>query len=72
MAAGDDRFRAELQRDPRSALARYGLAIDSSLVPEEVKLPEKAVLASALSDLGGELGVDDHGPNQEWSGFIGH
>lgn len=38
--ATDDQFRAELQANPSSALAEYGIQVDTEQLPENVSLPE--------------------------------
>jgi hypothetical protein len=55
--ADDDAFRARVARDPRAALAEYGVAEEPGLVPDAVVLPAKAKLV--------ELGLDKKKPKPE-------
>ena len=63
MAAGDDRFRAELQTNPQAALARFGFDIEGLDLPAQIDLPKKnEVLKAAESE-----GTDNR---LAWWGFI--
>ena len=44
--AEDDAFRAHVAKNPRAALAEYGVADEAGLVPDAVVLPAKADLAA--------------------------
>lgn len=62
MAAGDDRFRAELQSNPSAALARFGWTLDESDLPEQVSLPNKHEVRKA-AEADGEF-------HEAWFGFL--
>jgi putative modified peptide len=44
--AEDDAFRAHVAKNPRAALAEYGVADEAGLVPDSVVLPGKEELAA--------------------------
>jgi len=48
--ADDDRFRAEVERDPVAALARHGVQLDPRHLPEQVALPTREALQSFLEE----------------------
>jgi hypothetical protein len=52
LLAKDDGFRAELQADPRSALAKHRIHVDPEMIPDKVRLPEKELF---LTDEGQRL-----------------
>ena len=52
--AEDDAFRAHVAKNPRAALAEYGVADEAGLVPDAVVLPAKAELVA--------LGLDETPP----------
>ena len=63
MAAGDDRFRAELQTNPQAALTRFGFDVEGLDLPAQIDLPEKnEVLKATESD-----SLDE---SLAWWGFI--
>ncbi len=62
----DDEFRASLESDPQTALAEYGLQVDSQSLPTSVALPDKATL-SALLD---EIGKSSWPPDLPWAGWF--
>ena len=61
MAAGDDRFRAELQTNPQAVLTRFGFDVEGLDLPAQVELPEKGEVLKAS-----EQEIND----KNWWGFI--
>lgn len=58
-AALDDHFRAELEANPQAALARCGISIDPSIIPQHIALPEKGLLKRAVSAAEDESDIFD-------------
>ncbi len=52
LVAHDDQFRQQLQANPATVLAKFGLS--TSDVPQRVTLPGKDVLQSSLQHLAGD------------------
>ena len=48
MAAEDDRFRAEIQTDPRGAFGRFGLDLGTAELPQAIELPSTEKLHDVL------------------------
>jgi putative modified peptide len=67
----DDEFRAELAARPRRVLAEYGVEIASSLIPAEVKLPDKRQVARIRSaiDRTAEIRIPGSGVRM-WPGLL--
>ena len=64
--ADDDKFRAEVEADPRARLAELGLQIDLGDLPAQVTLPSKQALKSNSA-----LAESFWPWSQRWYGFLG-
>jgi hypothetical protein len=49
--AESDEFRAELERDPRAVLGRFGLRVADDQIPLSVTLPPKEVIRDAADQI---------------------
>lgn len=68
-ASQDDRFRAELQEDPSSVLAKFGIEVDAERLPENVHLPSKQAVELSLTNCQSAIKVA--GFEEAWNSFLG-
>jgi hypothetical protein len=59
--ATDDAVRRRVERDPRAALAGYGISVPAELVPDEVRLPTREQLQYLLPPSAAETSSGDPG-----------